>query len=693
MIALSLDRQPTSHLIFPVALRDRAIADLPENDDRASLKLLILSNNVQISRWSSARLEGIFPYLIWMLMISPTVVQVNDRAGEPALSDRPQKRPGFVWLFVLAAWCGLVAGLLEVGTMVVRKRLFDADQFFKMSRQFIWLVPLANMIIFLVLGVLGSIVIALWPKRGRWLVIRALAALGVLPMLLVAGPRIFSLAWLVVALGIAAHVVPLMERRARLFWRVVVGTLPAALTVVAILAASLWWIDLTNERREAARPLPPREAPNVLLIVMDTVAASHTSLHGYERTTSTTLEELGKRGFRFDSARATSSWTLPSHASLFTGKWLHELSVGWLTPLDREKPTLAEYLGKRGYATAGFVANTFYCATDSGLARGFTRYEDWLDSTGLFPLFERVWRALDNDRKDAAIVNRELLGWLASRPDPDRPFFAFLNYYDAHYPYQLPPGRLHRFGAQPTDNYQRYLIRQWRDIDKTTVSPDGLAFALDAYDDCIGDLDEQLGVLYDKLVELGILERTWLIITSDHGESFGEHPSIFGHGASLYDTEVRVPFLVIPPGGSATPRTVTEAVSLRDLAATIVDIAGQAPGSPFPGASLARFWKQTDSPGPALTATPSPSLSELVPNESSNRDHWGTSQQLSPLAAVKQNDWSYIYRNGDAREELFNLHDDPKEQRNRKGDSTATAELDQMRAILGRLTRSPPAQH
>src|SRR5206468_7994858 len=116
---------------------------------------------------------------------------------------------------------------------------------------------------------------------------------------------------------------------------------------------------------------------NVLLIVLDTVAAGHLSLHGYPRPTSMTLVELAERGIRFDAALAHSSWTLPSHATMFTGRWLHELSVGWLTPLDGSHPTLAEFLDTKGYATAGFIANTFYCAADSGLARGFTRYQDY----------------------------------------------------------------------------------------------------------------------------------------------------------------------------------------------------------------------------------------------------------------------------------------------------------------------------
>ncbi len=146
---------------------------------------------------------------------------------------------------------------------------------------------------------------------------------------------------------------------------------------------------------------------------------------------------------------------------------------------------------------------------------------------GYCPTSQRLMRSLDADRKGAAAVNRELLDWLSRRAQPERPFFAFLNYNDAHYPYELPPGRLHRFGAEPTDSYQRFLIQQWGWLDKTTVSPVGVAFAADAYDDCIADLDEQLGKLVDQLDRRGVLERTWLIITADHGESFGEHAGMF----------------------------------------------------------------------------------------------------------------------------------------------------------------------
>ena len=138
----------------------------------------------------------------------------------------------------------------------------------------------------------------------------------------------------------------------------------------------------------AARPGPSTDAPaafretapsaaNVILIVLDTVRAESLSLYGYHRDTTPNLTRLAARGVRFDRAFATAPWTAPSHASMFTGRWCHELSVGWNRPLDGTSPTLAEFLGARGYATAGFVANTTYCSYETGLDRGFAHYEDY----------------------------------------------------------------------------------------------------------------------------------------------------------------------------------------------------------------------------------------------------------------------------------------------------------------------------
>jgi arylsulfatase A-like enzyme len=319
--------------------------------------------------------------------------------------------------------------------------------------------------------------------------------------------------------------------------------------------------------------------------------------------------------------------------------------------------------------------------------------EDWLESTGLFPYVERMWQAMDTDRKGAAEVNRELLGWLSTRAQPERPFFAFLNYFDAHYPYQLPAGRLRRFGVEPTESYQRLLIQHWWDLDKTTISPDGIAFATDAYDDCIADLDEQLGKLVDELDQRAILENTWLIVASDHGESFGEHPGIFVHGGSLYDTELHVPLLIVPPGNKSPAKRVSEPVSLRDLAATIVEITGFTAGSPFPGTSLTRFWNGAtlSSPLDSLSSSNS-ALAEVVPNNPRKLDYWGLPAERPPLGAVKDGEWSYIRQEEGSQEALFHLSEDAKELRNRAGDPTSESVLLEMRAALDRLTGGPLAR-
>ena len=653
-------------------------------------------------------------------MISRIDDSDHDRANRSPAQNPVANPLGLISILLLSVWCGLVAGLLEVGTIVLRKTFFDANHLYGISRHFVWLIPVANLGIVLALGVLGWVASLASPRRGGWLVKRGLCAIVPLPAVLIAFPRIYTLAWLAVTLGIAARLVPVLESNPRRFRRAVQGSLLLAVGILLYLGGSIWVNDQNKRSRESARPMPAPGSPNVLLIVLDTVAAGHLNLYGYERPTSPTLVELAGRGIRFDSARATSSWTLPSHATIFTGRWMHELSVGWLNPLDKTRTTLAEYLGSRGYATAGFVANTMFCASDTGLGRGFTRYEDYIfpeftalksavlahRALALFgkilpivegrpslalvrPYVQKAWQSLVFDRKEAAAVNRELLEWLSRRNQPERPFFAFLNYSDAHTPYELSSGRIHRFGVTQPDERQRELIKRWGDLDKVRLAQKDLPFVVDAYDDCIADLDEQIGRLIDRLRRRGVLDQTWLIVASDHGESFGEHAGVFCHGTSLYQTEVHVPLLIVPPGGNATPKVIKETVSLRDLAATIVDVLGLEPGSPLPGTSLARYWREPSPTAPSANASAEPALSEVVPGLAINVDAYGLPQKTWPLGALDDGDWSYIRSEGSTHEELFHLSKDVQEQRNLARDPAARPILDRMRQTLGRLTEGP----
>jgi arylsulfatase A-like enzyme len=205
----------------------------------------------------------------------------------------------------------------------------------------------------------------------------------------------------------------------------------------------------------------------------------------------------------------------------------------------------------------------------------------------------------------------------------------------------------------------------------------------------VAHLDEQLGRLIDELDRRSVLERTWVIITSDHGESFGENPGVFWHGTSLYETQLHVPLVIIPPAGGPSPRVVTETVSLRELAATIVDLPDFKAGSPFPGNSLARFWNGSAVSSPKATAS-GPALAELVPLPDNAPDPSGWAHELRwPLAALTEGDWTYIRRAGEVREELFRVREDAQQRHNLANDPAVQPTLDRMRRALDELTAGP----
>ncbi len=630
-----------------------------------------------------------------------TVSQPN--AGSPISASN---------LLILSMWCGLLAGLLEVGSTFVKAHCWGADGFFKMSRHFLWLIPITDLTYFLVLGLFLTFVTMVSPRRGGWLSLHSVCALTMLPVLLILGSRISGFAWLLISLGISSHVVPRLVRNPGRFRRFAWISFP----VVAALVTAIPLISLGSRslklRRELGRPVP-QGVPNVLLIVLDTVRADRLSLYGYGRSTSPNLERLARRGVRFDAALATASWTLPSHASMFTGRWFHELSAGWMTPLDSTFPTLAEFLGSHGYATAGFAANTLYCAYDSGLDRGFTHYEDHVPPDFSFAMFgyadltKRIAARLDGvrrfarsllhrdlewpfidrlspgRRKHGDLVNRQFLTWLSDREQPQRPFFAFLNYFDAHEAYVLPRGVKPRFKLDSENGTDLSFLHDT--LDFHNLSEKQLAIASTAYDSCLAYLDDCLGSLVDELDRRGVLDNTLMIITADHGESFGVNGQ-FSHGGSLYRAETHVPLLILLPSRDRGSQVVSEPVSLRDLPATIVDELNMASDSPFPGRSLARYWNPSSLPGEPRESTPP--LSEIglpYPDPSSTK----TRVARGPLAALKISKYTLIYNYGDRSEELYDRERDPQELHNLAAEQAMIPMVKKMEETLNQLTQGP----
>jgi arylsulfatase A-like enzyme len=325
---------------------------------------------------------------------------------------------------------------------------------------------------------------------------------------------------------------------------------------------------------------------------------------------------------------------------------------------------------------------------------GLRAIDDFLSRRINSTLFQDLlWRFDAGNRKPAALINREFLAWLSRRRQPERPFFVFLNYFDVHYPYKLPDRGFHRFGVKPRTGREIELIERWRTVDKLGLTAQEIAFVRDSYDDCIADLDEQLGWLVDELGRRGILDRTWLIVTSDHGESFGEQPGMFSHGTSLYQPQLHVPLVIVPTAGGPAGRVVAETVSLRDLPATVVDLLGLAADAPFPGTSLARLWGDPASGAGAdhPAAGPSLALSEVVPTDPLDPDPAHLMEDRRVWASLAEGESIYvrIQQAAGVIEALFDLRTDARQSHNLAEDSAQQPVLERMRVTLDRMTAGP----
>jgi arylsulfatase A-like enzyme len=602
---------------------------------------------------------------------------------------------------LMASWFGLATGLLELGLLVARKHLYSSAALgnLQMNRHFPWMIPVANLMIFVACGLVLAIAGRVRPRLASRLAGPFFIFLALLTLSL-AVRRVHPVACVVLSLGLTSRLARRLAANPRSLDRLIRVSLPVMAAVVAILAGLSYHRVSLAEGRALARLSAARPgAPNVLLIVLDTVRADRLSLYGYGRDTTPNLSRLAREGVRFEHARATAPWTLPSHASMFTGRWPHEMFSRAHQPLDETYPTLAEFLRDRGYETAGFVANNYFCNSWFGLDRGFVHYEDHFDGdltispAAALRCSEVGNRLLQlagtrsfvpSQRKYAERINRDFLGWL-SRRGGDRPFFAFLNYIDAHDPYLLPAGAEYQFGPGPKTAADSAILAAWSLLDKKLLRDREITLARDAYDDCLAQLDEQLGRLFDALRERGAFKDTLVIITSDHGEHLGEH-RLFGHAVSLYRPEIDVPLLILAPSGIPAGRVVGETVSLRDLPATVVERTGMGADSPFPGRSLARLWD------PSLAEdrpAPDPVLSEI------SRDQ-GVVDPRSPSPfppglAQSLADERHVYiRYGDGSEELFDLVSDPAETRNLAGLSQSRSALDRFRSLLERVDRRDP---
>jgi len=379
--------------------------------------------------------------------------------------------------------------------------------------------------------------------------------------------------------------------------------------------------------------------PLTLLITLDTTRADHLGCYGYERPTSPNLDRLAADSMVYERAIAPGTWTLTSHASLFTGKFVSShgarmdpqrglpLSLGVCGPskilqqlrastISPHEQTLASILHDAGFVTGAIVGGP-WMKTEFGLQLGFDHYDD----QNIEPSIGRL----------AEDVTSKALQWL-SRPEV-RHRFLFLNYFDPHYPLVPPEEFMAKFLPEgevaPNGADGKLSDRQMRDL----------------YDAEILYTDAQLGRLLDGLQQLGLYEDAWIVVTADHGDSHGEH-EVYEHGRTPYQEVVHIPLIVKTPGAATTGRSA-KWIQLTDVLPMLLD-----------GLQI--------SPPAGIQGRSPPDIGHPIVIESHTIDLPGTMFGHQPghwLCLIEPDGTKAIW-NSEGHHMLFDLNSDPHEEHN-----------------------------
>jgi len=380
-----------------------------------------------------------------------------------------------------------------------------------------------------------------------------------------------------------------------------------------------------------ARPL------NVVLITLDTTRADALGAYGQAQPTSPRIDAMAADGLLFEQAVASVPSTLPSHATLFTGKqpYAHGVRANAGYRLSEEKPTLAEALRARGWTTEAVVAAPVL-ARDRGLGQGFDRYRDPLSPETAREAIEAARMQFRRTRPAEEITE---MGLAFLRENAGKPFFLWLHYFDPHEPRQAP------------ERFRKGLTPYHAEIRR---------------------VDYHVGLVLDEIERLGLREHTVVVLTADHGEGLGEHgePS---HSFFVYDSTMRVPLLFW--GAERIPRGVRvgSLVRLVDVPLTILDLLGLPPLEQAQGRSLLPLFED---PAADLELT-------------------GYGESIEPALAfgssvlrfVRVGSWKYLHK---LEPELYDLESDPHELRNLAAERPETVE--RLRARLDQLIAEAPSK-
>ncbi len=425
----------------------------------------------------------------------------------------------------------------------------------------------------------------------------------------------------------------------------------------SVAIACLLWSSLLAQGCHRGEPPPERAArPNVVLIVIDTLATADMGVYEPGLDTTPNLGEVASEGMLFLDASSTAPWTMPATASLFTSRYPATHGVLRFGDSGRsDLPRLAELLQGVGYETLGVVGNGLLRA-ERGFAAGFDR-----------------WKLLEQDEFDARHLADQALEWLLERAG-ERPFFLYLHFMDPHAPYT------HHEEFDRTSSYVQSGPASTGDVAALRradqeESPEDLTLLRELYREEIAYTDFQIGRVWEYLRDSGLTEETLLVVTADHGEEFREHGEL-GHGYNLYRTVLRVPLIIRDPGSA--PAVIDGPVSLLDVAPTILDLAGEDPETlAGEGRSLASLLGSSARQEPRFLFAETiwgeeiPIVQDLPQPDPRKEDSSNWIPPLDPPpsratlgTSLTDGRWKLIHDQINEWWELYDLRDDPGEQVN-----------------------------
>jgi arylsulfatase A-like enzyme len=409
-----------------------------------------------------------------------------------------------------------------------------------------------------------------------------------------------------------------------------------------------------------------RARPNILLIIFDTARGDRFPFDGYSRPTAPNLKTIAAEGVVYTQAFSPAPWTVPAHASLFTGQYpsLHHTDCGSLR-LPDQVTTLAETLQAAGYRTIGYTANP-WLGSEYNFQQGFDTYGE-------------TWRDVPQESEDtgAGLTNDKVirfLRWRADNPDAGRqPFFLFINYFEPHLPYHPPEPERSRFLRPGTDPAKVKRLSRLGHPDEmryivglSDLTDDDMGILNDLYDGEIAYTDRRAGEILSLLREQGILDRTIVAIAGDHGENIGDH-HMMDHKLSVHDTLLHVPLLLRYPPRIRAGQSIDVQVQMHDLYPTLLGLAGVAPPQgaiveavPLPGTGLPGAGRSLDAPivgefvGPPLEFLKV--MQDLFPEKDLSRFN-------RTLVALRRDGYK-IQWGSDGRHALYRIDRDPGETNN-----------------------------